>query len=119
MSPEEREALRTKVAQAIGEAFGGACLRQDGACAADLEFCGCQRATDAALAVAEPVVRADEREACWDVAINEMLAAEADVETSSDGDLVARLQSQGAASAAGRIATFLRARGAAAGEAAP
>lgn len=58
-------------------------------------------------------VREDEREACWNVAINEMLAAEADVETASDEDLVARLQSQGAASAAGRIATFIRARGAA------
>lgn len=59
MTDAEREAMRTKVAQAIGEAFGGACMRQDGACAADLEFCGCQRATDAALSVAERVVRED------------------------------------------------------------
>jgi hypothetical protein len=50
MTPEQREAMRTKVAQAIGEAFGGACMRQDGACSTDPEFCGCQRATDAALA---------------------------------------------------------------------
>lgn len=67
----------------------------------------------AALSEAERVVREDERDACCNVAFNEMRAAEADVETASDGDLVARLQSQGAASAAGRIATFLRARGAA------
>lgn len=109
MTDQEREALVERMAQIVAEEATRKpweAISHTG----QMQWCDRMRA---ALAVAERVVREDEREACWNVAINEMLAAEADVETASDEDLVARLQSQGAASAAGRIATFIRARGAA------
>lgn len=110
MTGDEREALVERMAEALWDAMPHATPYKDLTDAAKrLARCMACRA----LAEAERVVREDEREACWNVAIDEMLAAEADVETASDEDLVARLQSQGAASAAGRIATFIRARGAA------
>ena len=106
MTPDEREALRTKVAQAIGEAFGGACMRQDGACAADLEFCGCQRATDAAFAVAEPVVREDAAKVL-DARVAEIRADQAywgGPDTTNGAVLIPELEARAAA---------IRARGAA------
>ena len=59
--PEE---WRGRVAEAIGDALGGSCMRQAGACSDDPEFCGCQRAAAAACAAVIPLAVAQERERC-------------------------------------------------------
>jgi len=64
---------------------------------------------DAALAAVIPAIHAEALERAAEEAFNEYLAAENDVETAGQSDVVARLQSEGAASAANRIMQAIRA----------
>ena len=104
--PEE---WRGRVAEAIGDALGGSCMRQAGACSDDPEFCGCQRAAAAALGVMIPLVVAQERERCIAIAQAEHGDAAQDIDMATRGcDETGRLQSEGAAHAAARIAAAIR-----------
>jgi hypothetical protein len=62
-----------------------------------------------ALAAVIPAIQREALERAAEEAFNEYLAAENDVETAGQSDVVARLQSEGAASAANRIMQAIRA----------
>lgn len=62
-----------------------------------------------ALAAVIPAIQNAALERAAEEAFNEYLAAENDVETAGQSDVVARLQSEGAASAANRIMQAIRA----------